>query len=131
MRDMRARILIVEPEDEARAAMSKALRDDGFVVDEATAANDATEIARYAPPDVIVFAMTWGSGLRSLEALRTEIESTRGASPAVVLLVPAWMPFKRGVTLQHPIRPYELPEAVRLALSEARDREIHLRVVGR
>jgi CheY-like chemotaxis protein len=131
MREKRTRILIVEHDDESRAAMVKALEDPEVVVDEASDANAALEIARYAPPDVLVYAMAWGSGPRSLEALRTEIERTRGAPAALVRLVPSWMPFKRGVTLTHPIRPSELPQAVERALSGSRDHEVYLRVVSR
>jgi DNA-binding NarL/FixJ family response regulator len=117
-RAARPRVLLVHGDAHARHALASTLATEGMTVDEARSARDAEAIAGYAPPDVVVYGLGWGSRLRQLDALSAAVEQR----PAVVLLTPAWVRARRGVTLRGRVGSAELVSAVGRALRERRAR---------
>jgi DNA-binding response OmpR family regulator len=116
----RTRVLVVHGDAETRHALASTLTTEGMTVDEAVSARDAAAIVGYAPPDVVVYDLAWGTGLRQLDALASQIEATHACTPAVVLLTPAWVRVERGITLRGRVSPAELASAVRRASRERR-----------
>lgn len=117
----RARVLLVDGDSPRRHELAAALVEQGLSVDEARGASDALAIVTYARPDVVVYGLGWGATLRALDQL-TARAADRGPRPAVVLLTPAWVQARRGVTLRGAVPTEAILAAVRRALVHARAR---------
>jgi CheY-like chemotaxis protein len=111
------RVLLVEHDPDTRALIANALGARGITVDEANDANAALAIARYAPPDVIVYSVGWSSGVHRLHQIEDAAEHASGHAPAIVVITPIWMRLRnRGVTLRGPLRVPELLRAIDRAI---------------
>ncbi|MBD3336535.1 MAG: response regulator [Candidatus Eisenbacteria bacterium] len=75
---MKPRVLIVDDEKNIRRTLSMVLSGDGYAVREAPAAEEALQILREAPADVILLdiGLPGMSGLEALETLRSDFPHT-------------------------------------------------------
>lgn len=116
-RPQRDRVLLVDGDVSMRALLADALSAQGLTVDEATDARDALAIVNVAPPDVVVYALGWGSGLHQLDEIERSIADRGARAPAIVLTTPVWMRARRGITLRGPLRVPDVIAAIGRALS--------------
>lgn len=114
----RRRVLLVDGDAETRTMVAQALVDDGLTVDEAVDANDALTIVDYAPPDVVVYSLGWGAGLRALDRLEEAVIEHGDPAPAVVLRTPAWVRAERGITVRGRVAVHELVAVIERAVRQ-------------
>jgi len=73
------KVLLVDSSDDCRAIYATILRHGGFAVTVAACAGEALSVARQAPPDLVVLAVTppQGEALRVVRAFRAEAATAR------------------------------------------------------
>jgi DNA-binding response OmpR family regulator len=82
-----SRVLVVEDDQVLRTVIADALREDGYAVDAAADGHQALELARLAPPDLVILdlMMPYIDG----EAFSNELRQIEGLDSTPILLVSA------------------------------------------
>ena len=116
---MMVRILLIDDDDDFRTVLRTALKQDGYVVEEARNGQEGSQRYRTAPADLVIIdlLMPEQEGLETIRALRQEFSEVKiiaisGGTGRLNFLPLARM-FGALRTLQKPFTLQELQEVVR------------------